>query len=868
MNIEAATNFQGRRTVFWATSYTFDMRMFDDFWLPRLGDPPLNATLLIDARRLADVWAEIPPEDEWRVRRANLDYLLRGVDVPGWSFHPKTYLFGDKRDGVLLVGSGNLGLNGLEEGNECFSVFESGRAEELGTIRTWREWMRRIVRWLDDTRVTQRWLDALSRLPWLGGDAGDSVFVSNWDRSLLEQLAARVTKPVDEIHVLAPYFDQQATALAELIRVTDPPVVHLYVGRDVSVDGEKLAGVALEGGRRVIAHGFRPNEFVHAKLIGIVQGDRGVVLSGSANISRAALLGSVAHGTGNVEAGVLIELPTERMRALFVPGRLEVQDLDLAHLSTLTYTADTGDPAPHLLLKSAMRLDDERVKVDVEGAEGRHLCLAAFGDLSALKNGVTTRAMGSAEKGNLAYVADADGKRLSNSVAVDDPQRLQAALQERAMQPSDVPGGLDPGELDTPVGSLLRRLNQECIFDIDETPAAMRTRNAGQEDEDDPDFWERLEREELRSDPRASNYGRNRDGEAESVLDGEIFELLRAMLGKVAISRGLRALGGEAESADRGSTGRPWSPDRRLQVRLYNVLERWCSRLVDPRLRWLALTAPVHNYSRLLAALSQCWAEEFLSKDRLVPLCRTLFTSFLRSERSLGYLCSLSNEERDEALATLSEGDRALAAVLAFSALKFSWAQRSSGREEVFRWQPFLDPAISLGVMRVDQRTIAPVGRVADELLQSTEAEDFLLWAATYIDDRHWAQRLQQDLGLNGLLFTDDKVHPEYGVTLQVEGTQNPLDDPRLVTLVDQALRYKKVAGVILSLPSAKGKISVHLNDFVYGKIGDVVYESSSLLTPQLLGSLQASAAGWGAILRREIRKGREEPGATGAQTA
>ena len=44
----------------------------------------------------------------------------------------------------------------------------------------------------------------------------------------------------------------------------------------------------------------RPDEFVHAKLIGAVAGNQGWLLSGSANLSRAALTRAVGDG-GNVE---------------------------------------------------------------------------------------------------------------------------------------------------------------------------------------------------------------------------------------------------------------------------------------------------------------------------------------------------------------------------------------------------------------------------------------------------------------------------------------------------------------------------------------------------------------------------------------
>src|SRR3990172_2878396 len=121
----AISLFQPRWSVFWAATYTFELELFDNYLLRRLGDPPVNATILVDSDRLARTWEAIPIEESWRLRRANRDYLIRGFPLVNGSFHPKTYLFADSGQGTLLVGSGNLGRNGLDRGREVFSQFHS-----------------------------------------------------------------------------------------------------------------------------------------------------------------------------------------------------------------------------------------------------------------------------------------------------------------------------------------------------------------------------------------------------------------------------------------------------------------------------------------------------------------------------------------------------------------------------------------------------------------------------------------------------------------------------------------------------------------------------------------------------------------------
>jgi hypothetical protein len=46
---------------------------------------------------------------------------------------------------VLLVGSGNLTLRGMEEGHELFARLDSRESEDLASIRGWRDWMDAIV---------------------------------------------------------------------------------------------------------------------------------------------------------------------------------------------------------------------------------------------------------------------------------------------------------------------------------------------------------------------------------------------------------------------------------------------------------------------------------------------------------------------------------------------------------------------------------------------------------------------------------------------------------------------------------------------------------------------------------------------------
>lgn len=113
-----ADGITARSSICWATTYTFEPAFFEAFLLKRLGDPPLNVVVVADFAKLSELWERLEPQDS-RLRAANRRYLIRGATIPGGAaFHPKTLLVASKDHGVLFVGSGNLGLAGVEQGRE------------------------------------------------------------------------------------------------------------------------------------------------------------------------------------------------------------------------------------------------------------------------------------------------------------------------------------------------------------------------------------------------------------------------------------------------------------------------------------------------------------------------------------------------------------------------------------------------------------------------------------------------------------------------------------------------------------------------------------------------------------------------------
>ena len=842
--MKPAHDFQGRWSVAWCTSYTLEPTIFESFLLPRLGEPPLNVVVLVDFGRLARTWDGVDPTEQWRVRRANRDYLVRGVSVSHGAFHPKTYFFANSKEAVLLVGSGNLSLSGLEMGHELFSRFSSDDPGGVAAVREWLAWMGQIVAATGDPMLNSRWLDLRTRLGWLpNSETLSSAFVINWDRPLIRAFTEGLPSPIDELHVMAPFYDADIRALARVLADTSPGQVHLYLSPETKVSGHRLR-VVLDAQPAVVhLHGFRPPEFVHAKLFAAINGAHGRVLGGSANASGPALLAAFASGGHvNVEAGTISDVPADVARALFIPNGMELRPLTLDELSDLEFKLEPEEPLHQVRLSSA-HLDAGGhliVTIDPPEVMDATLLVTDGRTTASIIGGRTVEPFSADPDLVFVWLIDAKGSQVSNRVPLDDRVQLDRRLQQRTAT-SETPAGLDFRDLSHPAGEMLARLHRECIFDFNETSAAQRIKRLPEEIED-PDFWDSFAKEELHQDPRVSRYAglRSADG-----LQDDIFLLLEQLLHEAPRRGFLRVLGGGevVESVDNDEEPRRWSTDRRFQVRLFNLLERWSQALGDPRLFWIDPLAPVRNYAAILTALVECWVQGFVQPHRVVVLVEALLGAFVRTERATGYLLTLDDDERQGALRLLQgSGAPPVAAALAYAALR----PRDDVLDRVFRLQPMLVTALELGVVQPAAGSDDLVTALVGDTPTVSDISERLTWAASHIDDEHWCDKIERDYELSGVTLARD--HPHFGLTIAIDGLSEPLTDSRIVSVARQAVDYAKTDSVILAV--ADGKVSIRIDGDAFARVHGIEYESVEPVTHELLEQLEATGAGVGAILR------------------
>ncbi len=259
-----------------------------------------RVTVIADAR----MWHP----DPLAMKGAGTEYLV-GLASHSGAFHPKlTLLVGEDRV-LALIGSGNLTMGGWQHNSELWNALraEDGQAPQaLFDLAEWLELLPGSVRLASDhgaalNRVAVRLRATLERFTPVDDGA---QLVTNLDRSFLSQLP---DGPVDELTLYAPFIDEHASAVRALVEHFPTPKLTLVVQPGLTVvDPQALARV-LRGQTGLTIVADTSGRYRHAKLVEWRRGTHRQVLTGSANLSAAAMLNTVRRG-GNVELGILTNI--------------------------------------------------------------------------------------------------------------------------------------------------------------------------------------------------------------------------------------------------------------------------------------------------------------------------------------------------------------------------------------------------------------------------------------------------------------------------------------------------------------------------------------------------------------------------------
>ncbi len=340
--------FKGEWENLLILTYGADIPFFENSLWRQFSNRCRNKIVLADAHCYLQACKQYA--DNGLVRFLNQRYVVDGIFIPQ-SAHAKLILLTNREKGRLIVGSGNLGIDGYASGGELFTHYEYNEKspDTLPVfLSTWEFVQEMIARGYVGASVIPYLRHLHSQTPWLF-QAAKSDFNQirhNLTTNFLAQMKEVAQgEEFDELWILSPFYDEKAYALKQLLSVLSPKKVTILIqaGR-TSLDPDALQKVVDGFSGKCSIHTFRlkednSNTYVHAKLYLAKTKKQAICFQGSPNLSQVAML--LTAPSGNIElANLSIGAPGD-FDYLF--ENLEI-DPETSALQTLNLSFDKPDP--------------------------------------------------------------------------------------------------------------------------------------------------------------------------------------------------------------------------------------------------------------------------------------------------------------------------------------------------------------------------------------------------------------------------------------------------------------------------------------------------------------------------------------------
>lgn len=290
-------------------TFNHDLSFFEREVLGPLQETGSRITILGDAY--------VTQQDAYAVRHAGISYLS-ALASGSQSFHPKLIVLVGRDEALVSIGSGNLTLAGWRGNDELWShhrTWREGGSSVSSQVGSFLAELPEVVRLVPEVaEILQRVSSTLSEFS--GTDDSHTV-VSSLSTPIIDQLPHG---PVDELLLYAPFHDPAASAIHQLIERFSPSQVRIaYQPESTHIAGSTV--VDLVNGRGEM-YPIPNHPYRHGKLIEWRVGTDRRALTGSPNLSAAALLRSARSG-GNVEIAVISSVSDSLM-----PSRGSDSDAD------------------------------------------------------------------------------------------------------------------------------------------------------------------------------------------------------------------------------------------------------------------------------------------------------------------------------------------------------------------------------------------------------------------------------------------------------------------------------------------------------------------------------------------------------------
>jgi len=287
-------------------TYSFDPIFFEQVVLPDLWAGRSSDILVLGDQAQIEASTQAAVGQLWHLGR---NYLLAGANHTG-AFHPKVFLRLGPKDGIVMLGSGNVTSSGWGGNQELGTAWMVGpeHPDKGGWLNPFLD---SVLSWCGGELER----DAVRRMkdvPWLsltpvGLDTDGVVLHSRQGHSLAPALAQRwIGRRFDEVKILTGSTDESGAFLrwAHSTFGVEKATIALTPS-SASFDPDKLADLPLN--LRIIP--ASAERAMHAKFYWFDGPDGPAAVMGSANCSAAAWLLAPEQG-GNIETLVVYDRPS------------------------------------------------------------------------------------------------------------------------------------------------------------------------------------------------------------------------------------------------------------------------------------------------------------------------------------------------------------------------------------------------------------------------------------------------------------------------------------------------------------------------------------------------------------------------------
>ena len=277
----------------------------------------------------------------------NKKYIFDGIFVPH-AAHGKFILLTNPDSGKLLVGSGNLGIQGYASGGELFTKYEydPDKLDKLSAfigIKNYLDFLieEKLISDISSQHIQKMYTDS----PWFYSKPRGSTrpVMSNLEKSFLSQLDELIDEPLLKLWTFAPFYDKECKALSEIIKTLKPKnLILLLQPKYTSVDPGTLERVLSENSEKYSIRSVHPknikqNIFLHAKLIIAETPTKEICLQGSPNLSYVAMINSGSHANheiANLLSGAIGEFSSLLDNLEISPDNVDPKRLEIGYRET------------------------------------------------------------------------------------------------------------------------------------------------------------------------------------------------------------------------------------------------------------------------------------------------------------------------------------------------------------------------------------------------------------------------------------------------------------------------------------------------------------------------------------------------------